>query len=91
VLKGIYVLPHGSMILDPLKENLPKPAIELNKKMNEVAKKIESLEPDLCILVTPHGIALSHDYGLYMNRTAVGTAEWEGEWKEYNVKINIDH
>ncbi|MHA1971897.1 MAG: hypothetical protein ACTSW1_02820 [Candidatus Hodarchaeales archaeon] len=90
VLKNVFVLPHGSMILNPLKTNIPESAKELNAKMNEISRAIASIDPDLCILITPHGIALSHDYGLYMNRTASGSAEWEGEWNEFEVKIDID-
>ncbi|MFX0087296.1 MAG: hypothetical protein ACFFAU_16720, partial [Candidatus Hodarchaeota archaeon] len=56
----------------------------------EISEKIQQLNPDICLLVTPHGISLSHDYGFYINLIAEGTAEWENEYKEFKVKIDLD-
>jgi len=90
VLSGVFIFPHGSLILDPTKKGVDESAKKLNDKMIEIARKIKKSSPDLCILITPHGISLSHDYGLYVNETAQGTAEWEEDYSEYRAQISLN-
>ncbi|MFX0091156.1 MAG: hypothetical protein ACFFBD_05275 [Candidatus Hodarchaeota archaeon] len=89
-LKGVFILPHGSMILDPSKEDIPVQAKNLHSAMQNAAHTIKELHPDLIFLTTPHGIALSHDFGIYMNKGASGSAEWNGEYSNFKVKIEIE-
>ncbi|MFW9945404.1 MAG: hypothetical protein ACFFDX_01100 [Candidatus Odinarchaeota archaeon] len=90
VIVGAFILPHGAMILDPKKEGIPMQAINLNYEMRKIVKIIDDLRPEIIFLTTPHSIALSNDYGIYLNMGGSGTAEWDGEYQEYvvNVKIN---
>ncbi|MFX0018981.1 MAG: hypothetical protein ACFFBT_07045 [Promethearchaeota archaeon] len=90
VIVGAFILPHGAMILDPKKKGIQKQAINLHYEMKKVVKLIDDLRPELIFLTTPHSIALSNDYGIYLNKGASGTAEWNGEYQEYyvNVKLN---
>ncbi len=90
VLVGAFILPHGSMVLDIEKENLPEGAIELNKEMLKVGEIVKKLNPKLCLLITPHGICLNNDFGLYWNETASGSAEWEGEYTEYQIQVPLN-
>jgi len=90
VIVGAFILPHGSMILDPKKKGLPKEAKDLYNAMIDAAKAIEKLKPDLIFMTSPHGIALSNDFGIYLNKGAKATAEWENEYKDYVVNIEID-
>ncbi|WP_455140673.1 DODA-type extradiol aromatic ring-opening family dioxygenase [Candidatus Hodarchaeum mangrovi] len=90
VLSGVFIFPHGSLILNPTKKGVSKSVKTLNHKMIEIAGNIKNLDPNLCILITPHGISLSHDYGFYVNETAKGTAEWEGDYAEYKTQISLD-
>ncbi|MHA1967289.1 MAG: hypothetical protein ACW964_05765 [Candidatus Hodarchaeales archaeon] len=91
VLIGSFFVPHGSIILDPSKEGISDSAKQIHSEMVDLSKIIRDLKPELCFLVTPHGISLSNDYGLYANQIAEGTAEWENEYNDFKVKINIDH
>jgi len=90
VVVGAFILPHGAMILDPKKKRIPKQAINLHNEMKKIVKILDDLHPEIIFLTTPHSIALSNDYGIYLNKCASGTAEWNGEYQEYyvNVKIN---
>ncbi len=90
VLVGAFILPHGSMILNPEKKNLPQGAKDLHYAMQKVRKLIENLNAELCVLITPHGFCLNEDFGLYFNEKAAGTAEWEGEYKEYQVEVQLN-
>jgi len=87
---GAFILPHGAMILDPEKDGIPKQAIKLHKEMKNVAKIIEKLKPDLIFLTSPHSISLSNDFGIYLNESGSGSAEWNDDYKNYKVKVEID-
>ncbi|NHJ84903.1 MAG: hypothetical protein FK734_05545 [Asgard group archaeon] len=87
---GAFILPHGSMILDPKKKGLPKEAIDLHHAMKKMASEINSLKPDLIFMTTPHSIALSNDFGLYLNVGGSGSAEWNNEYSEFQVKVEFD-
>ncbi|MFX1253263.1 MAG: hypothetical protein ACFFCZ_16765 [Promethearchaeota archaeon] len=89
-LIGAFILPHGSIILDPSKDAVPVQAKELHDAMQDTVRMIEKLQPDLVFFSTPHGIALSHDFGIYMNQTGSGSAEWEGEYTDFKVKVEFD-
>lgn len=87
---GAYILPHGSMILDPEKENISEEAIALHHEMKKIAQEIDGLNPDIIFLTTPHSIALSNDFALYLNQGGLGTAEWKGDYKDFIVQILFD-
>lgn len=57
--------------------------------MFEISKEIELLKPDIIFLTTPHSIALSHNFGIYLNRAGSGNANWEGEYKEFEIEIEF--
>ena len=90
VFLGAFFLPHGAMILDPNKENLPSSAKNLHEAMKQVTSQIEALNPDLIFLSTPHGLNLSKSFGLYANNKAQGNSEWNEMWKEFSVLVNLD-
>jgi aromatic ring-opening dioxygenase LigB subunit len=90
VLSSIFILPHGSIILDPLKEGISYDTILLHNEMKHIGDIIKQTDPEIVFLLTPHGICLSNDYGIYANKGAKGTAEWEGEYDNFEVEINLD-
>ncbi|MFW9855388.1 MAG: hypothetical protein ACFFFG_10005 [Candidatus Thorarchaeota archaeon] len=90
VIKSAFILPHGSMILNPSKEGIPGQIGPLHNAMRLVGDTIAKKKPDLIFLSTPHGIALDNDYGLYKNQSARGTAEWDEEYGEYEVLVPLD-
>jgi len=87
-IRGAFIAPHGSMILDPEEE--PFDTEELHDAMKTVAERIKKLKPDLVFLTSPHGIMLTKDFALYQNERAAGTAEWEGRYQDYSVDIDLD-
>ncbi|MHA1737049.1 MAG: hypothetical protein ACTSXA_05330 [Candidatus Heimdallarchaeota archaeon] len=87
---GAYILPHGSMVLDLDKEGLPQEAVDLHIAMVEMAKEIEDLQPDIIFMTTPHSIALTNDFGIYLNKGGSGSAEWMDEYKDFQVNIEFD-
>ena len=90
VIVGAFILPHGAMILNPNKKGLSKQAINLHTHMKKAVKIIEDLHPEVIFLTTPHSIALSNDFGLYLNQGANGNAEWNGEYQDFSVEVKIN-
>lgn len=86
-LVGSFILPHGAIILDPSKEGTPEKAKDLHKGMLQVNKTIESVQPEYIFLTTPHSIALSQDFTLYLNEGGEGNAEWKGKYTEFQVQV----
>ncbi|XP_065193817.1 uncharacterized protein LOC135825011 [Sycon ciliatum] len=89
VFLGGALIPHGAMILDPEKPGLPNGAVELHEKTMEMAREIAALNVEVLVLLTPHGLSLNKDIGVYLNGEADGTAEWNEQWKEFEVKTEL--
>lgn len=94
VIVGSFILPHGSLIFEPEKiESKDKQiaAGNLYNAMVKCSKKISELNPDIIFLTTPHSISLDENFGIYLNTKASGSAEWDGNYSNYKVEIDIDH
>ncbi|MHA1112366.1 MAG: hypothetical protein ACTSRE_14820 [Promethearchaeota archaeon] len=89
VLSAAFIVPHGALILDALPSHTDG-RYELHQAMVRVTNQISQLNPDLVLVTSPHGISLSNDYGIYINESAHGTAEWEGEYQDYKIDVDID-
>jgi aromatic ring-opening dioxygenase LigB subunit len=96
-----FLLPHGALILDPKHDhNLrSKDDADLGPRIDAqtlhdasiiCAQNIANLQPDIILLITPHGITLENDFGVYLNETARGTAEWKEEYHSYTASVSID-
>jgi len=90
VLLASFVLPHGSIILEPSRDSLPDSCATLHAALKKVGQAVEDMKPELIVLVTPHGLALSESFALYSNESVKGTAEWEGLYSEFGVEAQID-
>jgi len=79
-LEAAVILPHGDFALDPTL--VPANTIE-RQAADEVAQAAAEvgdwlghhIDPDLIYLSTPHGIALSNNFALYLGSTASGGAD----------------
>ncbi|CAF1222823.1 unnamed protein product [Adineta ricciae] len=93
-LVGIAYLPHGTMTLDPNREDLPHGADDLHRACTRISEKIAQLNPDLIILLTPHGINLHQSLNIYQpgtsSCTASGNAEWNDQWNDFSVNVHLD-
>jgi aromatic ring-opening dioxygenase LigB subunit len=58
--------------------------------MKDAATVFASVAPELIVFCTPHGFQLESDFALYTSANASGTAEWEGEFKEFAATVNLD-
>ena len=57
---------------------------------SKAAELAKATSPDVIVLNTPHGMSLSRTVGVYLNTTAKGNAEWNGQWTEFEVDIALD-
>ncbi len=57
---------------------------------NDAVQSILNTRPDVIFLNTPHGICLSDSMGVYTNPKARGNAEWNGQWDEYSIEVDLD-
>jgi len=89
VLSAAFIVPHGALILDASPSHTDG-RYELHQAMIYIANQISKMNPDLVLVTSPHGISLSDDFGIYLNDSAHGTAEWEGEYQEYKIDVDID-
>ncbi len=89
VLSAAFIVPHGALILDALPSHKDG-RYELHQAMIQVANNIAILNPDVILVTSPHGISLSNNFGIYINKSAQGTAEWEGEYQKYQIQVDID-
>ncbi|CAM2711524.1 unnamed protein product [Rotaria socialis] len=93
-LIGIAYLPHGTMLLDPNREDLPDGVQSLHSSCMKISEKIAELDPDLIILLTPHGINLHQAINIYqpgiLMSGASGNAEWNSQWSDYSVDVSLD-
>jgi len=80
-IQAAAILPHGDFAIDP--ELLPA-ASDAREAADAVADAAHSaanlwlnhhIDPDLVLLTTPHGIALSNDFGIYLGSTGSGTVQ----------------
>jgi aromatic ring-opening dioxygenase LigB subunit len=79
-LQAAVILPHGDFAVDPS-------LVPANTREREAADAVAQaaaetghwlsrhVDPDLIFLSTPHGIALSNDFGIYLGSTASGSAD----------------
>ena len=57
---------------------------------NDAVQSVLNTRPDVIFLNTPHGICLSDSMGVYTNPKATGNAEWNGQWDEYSIEVDLD-
>ena len=88
-LVAVAYLPHGSMTLDPSRPGLPDGASTLHSRGLSISHRIATLQPDLLILTTPHGLALTNSSQLYLGTAAQGSSGWAGFWGEWTVDVRM--
>ncbi|RMG37045.1 MAG: hypothetical protein D6732_07490, partial [Methanobacteriota archaeon] len=79
------VLPHGALVLKPEDDMSRK----LRQAMETVAQEVATLNPDLILLSTPHGLMLQQHFALYHSQKGKGTAEWQGEYQEFKLEVEM--
>lgn len=79
---GTFVMPHGGIALDPTNFNSTNQtsideAYIIHNSCVEIGKLISSvsLDPDLILFSTPHGISDINNFVLYLNLEGYGYAE----------------
>lgn len=98
------VLPHGAMVFDGANGCSVAAAQRLNNMSDTMREDCQALyrgtcaaaelakacKPDVIFLNTPHGVCLSNTHCVYLNKKAKGNAEWNGQWAEYDVSVDLD-
>ncbi|KAI9342922.1 hypothetical protein BDR26DRAFT_858994 [Obelidium mucronatum] len=83
------IFPHGTMILDSTKANLPEGAALLHEASEAAARQVAATSPTAIVLITPHSFSLSHSAAVLMGPEAKGNAEWNGHWQEFEATIKV--
>ena len=103
VVRGV-VLPHGPTMFDgsdgctaaaaerlnSISETMKEDCQVLFESARAAAELAKATKPDVIFLNTPHGVCLSDTLCVYLNKKAKGNAEWNGQWTEYDVNIDLD-
>ena len=79
-MEAAVILPHGDFAYDPLLVDEPaerRAATRIATASRRVGHHFlhQTINPDIIFLITPHGIALTHDFGLYLGQKAWGYAD----------------
>ena len=80
-LEAAVILPHGDFAFDPFLVNSDpaerKAALRVAQSSRRAAHDFldQYVNPDVILLVTPHGITLSHEFGIYLGQRASGFAD----------------
>jgi aromatic ring-opening dioxygenase LigB subunit len=72
---GAAVIPHGDFAYDPTLVHDRNGSLKVHKAALRAGKYVDSLEPDIIFLTTPHGVALSNNFAIYENTKGKGYAE----------------
>ncbi|XP_063434771.1 protein TTE1956-like [Mytilus trossulus] len=96
---GTFVMPHGGIALDPTHFNTTNATAKneaeiLHKSCQEVGQVIDSLDPDLVFLSTPHGLSDLNNFVFYLNPAGYGQADTDNCQCPsccYSIKIKIDN
>ena len=92
-LKAAVILPHGDEALDPTTIINPKgrPAAEnIHRAAASAAQWLDQvIQPDYILLSTPHGVALSNDFAMYLDATASGSASIGGDAWHANASRQV--
>jgi aromatic ring-opening dioxygenase LigB subunit len=86
---GAFILPHGSMVLEPAKSKQQEEVVGLYNGMKKAALAIEELQPDIIFFTSPHGLATTDQFAIYLNHAGKGSAEWQGEYIDYIVEVDF--
>lgn len=73
-IESSVVFPHGDFAFDPSLIHGANHSEELHKACVAVGNKMLTKKLDLIFLVTPHGVEVQKDFGLYSNPTSEGYA-----------------
>lgn len=103
---GAAILPHGAMIFDgdpnsdsaacrernsTMPPDLIKDCSTLYSSCERAAELVAEMNPQVVLLVTPHGISLSSGaLGVYMATSARGNALWNDGWQDIEVSVPLD-
>ena len=105
VIVSTLILPHGAMTFDGRPNPIGKMAVDRSNIISEsqrrdcnalfaacskAAEIAKATSPDVIVLNTPHGVCLSDAVGVYLNADAKGSAEWNGQWNEFEVNVILD-
>ena len=103
---GAAILPHGAMIFDgdpnsdsaacrernsTIPPDLINDCSALYSSCERAADLVAEMNPEVVLLVTPHGISLSSGaLAVYTTKTACGNALWNDTWQDIEVSITLD-
>jgi len=69
------VLPHGDFALDPALVDNTNGSLQVHRACVRVSAYLRTLQPDIIILTSPHGIELQEDFAWYENTKGHGHAD----------------
>ena len=94
ILQAAVILPHGDEALDPSTIIDPRGRQAAEHIHRAAASSTQWLEqvirPDYIFLSTPHGVALSNDFAIYLDATASGSASIGGDAWHANASRQVE-
>ena len=86
---GAFIVPHPPIIVEEVGKGEEQKLENTIKSYYEVAKRIDTLQPDTVIITTPHSIMYSDYFHISPGKTAIGSLEKFGA-KKVSFEVNYD-
>ena len=91
---GAVIVPHGDFAFDPSLVQYQNGSLEIHRAAKAAGRYLSALSPDVILLSTPHGVALSDDFAFYTNSYGAGYAMVGGDlqnssFPQYKVPMNV--
>ena len=91
---GAAVLPHGDFAYDPTLVDDKNHSLELHKGAQRVGASIAALDPELIVVVTPHGMESERNFIFYGNTNGSGFAHLgddlhNASFPGYDVNLSV--
>lgn len=71
---GAAVIPHGDFAYDPSLVHNKNGSLLVHAGAQKAGQYLSDLNPDIILLTTPHGMALTNDFAIYKNSAGDGFA-----------------
>ena len=74
-ISGLAVIPHGDFAYDPSIIDYANGSLWVHIGAKMAGKYIDSLNPELIVMLSPHNVALTNDFAIMQNSQGYGFAE----------------
>lgn len=88
-IQGVYLMPHPPILLPEIGRGAEKEVTDTVESMTKIADEISNIEPEVIVIITPHGLMFEDAVSIAYEEFIEGDLETFGH-KEISMKLDID-